>query len=53
MAMPRPSGRAQTIAEKVIPGLRRGKKSRTRTKGKTKGFMSEVEKRQTHAIENK
>ena len=51
--MPRPSGKAQRLAEKVIPGLRRGKKSSTRKEGNTKDFMSKVESEQTKNIESR
>ena len=53
MAMPRPSGRAQRIAEKVIPGLKAKKKTRGRVKDISSSFLSEVEIKQTRNIENK
>lgn len=52
MAMPRPSGRAQKIAEQVIPGLNKMKKPKSSKKLKT-GSLSEVEVMQTNNIENK
>ena len=52
MAMPRPSGKAQRIAEKVVPGLQRGSK-KPRGGAVDKEFMSEVESRETFNIENK
>lgn len=53
MAMPRPSGKAQRIAEEVIPGLKAKKKSRGRMKDKSPQILSEVEIMQTRNIENK
>lgn len=53
MAMPRPSGKAQRIAEKVIPGLWDKKKSKRRLKDKPSRILSEVEIKQTRNIENK
>jgi hypothetical protein len=56
MAMPRPSGIAQKIAEKVIPGLQRnsGQKSKkTHQSLNDYGELSEVEVMQTNNIENK
>ncbi len=52
MAMPRPTGHALKIAEKVVPGLYRSKKSRSKAP-KKKASMSEVEIMQTNNIENK
>lgn len=52
MAMPRPSGKTQRIAEAVIPGLAATRKSRVRN-SKKKGSMSEVEVKQTTLIEKK
>ena len=51
--MPRPSGKAQRIAEKVVPGLRRNKKSSNRKEGSSDDFMSKVESEQTKNIENR
>jgi hypothetical protein len=51
MAMPRPSGKAQKIAEKVIPGLQKEKKVRLESTG-TRGSMSEVETRATNGMNN-
>lgn len=54
MAMPRPSGKAQRIAEQCVPGLYRHKKSRGKVKdNRPRASMSEVEVRQTNNIENK
>ena len=50
--MPRPQGKALKIAEKVIPGLYRNKKSRSHDR-KNNGSMSKVEIMQTKNIENK
>lgn len=52
MAMPRPSGKAFRIAEKVIPGMMKDKKSRSKPDEVTDSF-SEVELMQTENIENK
>lgn len=52
MAMPRPSGRIQKIAEAVIPGLSAARNSKKRP-SKKKGQMSEVEVEQTTLIERK
>jgi len=52
MAMPRPSGRAQKIAEQVVPGLARLKRRRQK-QPRTRGEMSEVEVIQTNMIEDK
>lgn len=52
MAMPRPSGKAQRIAEKVVPGLRRNKQSNSH-KNENDSFISEVESKQTRNIDNK
>lgn len=53
MAMPRPSGKAQVIAEMVVPGLRDSRKSRRRGKNSSSSVLSEVEIKQTRNIENK
>lgn len=53
MTMPRPSGKAQKIAEMVVPGLRRNKKSKPRKEGGSQDFMSKVESEQTKNIENR
>ena len=53
MAMPRPSGKAQRIAEEVVPGLHARKKTRRRVKDKPSQVLSEVEIIQTRNIENK
>lgn len=52
MAMPRPSGKAQRIAEKVIPGLRRLKKT-NKSRSQDPEMLSYVEKQQTENIEEK
>lgn len=52
MAMPRPSGRAQKIAESVIPGLASHQRSQKKRKSK-RGELSKVEIMQTRNIENK
>lgn len=52
MVMPRPSGKAQKIAEKVIPGLQRESK-KSRGGAVDKEFMSEVEIIETDQIDNK
>ena len=52
MAMPRPSGKAQMIAEVVVPGLSRLKKRR-KTPKRPRGSMSEVEVIQTNMIEDR
>lgn len=52
MAMPRPEGKALKIAEKVVPGLYRNKKSPSHDR-KHKTSMSKVELMQTLNIENK
>jgi hypothetical protein len=56
MAMPRPSGKAQKLAERVVPGLQKGKKSSKNFSGGSSasdGFMSEVEIKETENIEKK
>ncbi len=53
MAMPRPTGRAQRIAEAVIPGLKAKKKPKRKRKVVPSLFFSEVEVRQTRNIEHK
>jgi hypothetical protein len=53
MAMPRPSGRAQDIAEQVIPGLARLKRSPTPGRSHPRASLSEVEIKQTNQINNK
>ncbi len=53
MVMPRPSGKAQRIAEKVVPGLRRQKTRRPRKEAEEEGFMSESEATKTFNIDNK
>ena len=54
MAMPRPSGEAQEIAEKVVPGLYKSKRSkRAPVDDDPRGSMSEVEIMQTNQIESK
>lgn len=50
--MPRPSGKAQRIAEKVIPGLQRGSK-KSRRGVADRGSMSEVEIKETENIESR
>jgi len=50
MAMPRPSGRAQEIAEMVIPGLS-SKNSSKKKRRQKKGELSEVEIMQTNNID--
>lgn len=50
MAMPRPSNKALTIAEKVIPGMPEHLKSSSSEQ--PEGFLSEVEVLQTNNIEN-
>ncbi len=52
MAMPRPEGKALKIAERVVPGLSRNKKSTSHDR-KHKASMSKVELMQTRNIENK
>lgn len=49
MAMPRPSGKAQKIAEMVIPGLRKNKSKKIPSINRSS--LSEVEIKQTNAIE--
>lgn len=51
--MPRPKGKSQRIAERVIPGLKAKKKTRGRVKDTPSQFLSEVEVKQTRNIENK
>lgn len=51
MAMVRPSGKATRIAEKVVPGLMRNK--RRRSKKPEVDFMSELEIEQTEAIDKR
>lgn len=53
MAMPRPSGKAQRIAEEVVPGLAARTNPRRRVKNKPSQILSEVEIKQTRNIENK
>lgn len=54
MAMPRPGGKAFKIAEKVVPGLTRAKRSRTyKKKPSAEEYFSKVEIMQTNNIENK
>lgn len=54
MAMPRPTGKALKIAEKVVPGLYRHKKSKKSIKRiGPRADMSEVEIMQTNNIGNK
>ncbi len=52
MAMPRPSGEALEIAEKVIPGLKRHKKTSQPRKA-PKASLSDVEIAQTNNMDNK
>lgn len=52
MAMPRPSGKALAIAEKVIPGLQRGRSQTRRGGAVGKEVLSEVEIKETANIEN-
>jgi len=51
--MPRPSGKSQRIAEKVIPGLRRLKGKSSKQDKVDDGFLSHVELLGTRNIENK
>ncbi len=53
MAMPRPLGKAQKIAEEVVPGLKSKNKSCGRVKDKSPQILSDVEIMQTRNIENK
>jgi hypothetical protein len=53
MAMPRPSGRAQKIAQQVVPGLSRHIRRRQKQPTGTRGEMSEVEVIQTNMIEDR
>lgn len=53
MAMPRPSPEAQSIAEKVVPGLMAKKKRASRSSKKSRGSLSPVEVMQTNNIENR
>ena len=53
MAMPRPSGKAQKIAEKVVPGLAHRQKKKSAVKRKRDSFLSEVEIKQTREITEK
>ena len=53
MAMPRPSGRAQEIAEKVIPGLQRLQRVDGSASSHPRASLSEVEVKQTNQIESK
>ncbi len=53
MAMPRPSGRAQEIAQRVIPGMAHLKKDRASRRTTPRASLSEVEIKQTNQIENK
>lgn len=53
MAMPRPSGKAQKIAEKVVPGLANRQKKKSAAKRKRDSFLSEVEIKQTREITEK
>lgn len=50
--MPRPSGRAQRIAERVVPGLRKQKRGNNPQKKKEE-FMSKVESDQTYNMTHK
>lgn len=50
MAMPRPKGEALKLAERVVPGLYRSKKSRPH-KSEPKASMSKVEIMQTNNID--
>lgn len=52
MAMPRPSGKAQRLAEQVIPGLQRETK-KSRGGAVDEEFMSKVEIIETDQIDNK
>ena len=53
MAMPRPSGKALEIAEKVVPGLSRKKTSRkSKVKSGPRASMSFVETTQTNNTDN-
>ena len=52
--MPRPGGKAFKIAERVVPGLTRAKRSRTyKKKPSAEEYFSKVEIMQTNNIENK
>lgn len=51
MAMPRPEGKALRIAKKVIPGLPSKNKTRKKLKKISDDFLSDVELRQTRAIQ--
>lgn len=53
MAMPRPSGRAQRIAEQVVPGLSKYKKRKRKLPKGSRGEMSDVEVIQTNQIESR
>lgn len=53
MAMPRPSGKAQRIAEKVIPGLHNQRARKGGVKKKPSQDLSKVEIMQTRNIESK
>ena len=50
--MPRPSGKAQKIAEQVVPGLQKLKKEKPTKNQINEGSLSEVEIIQTNNIEN-
>jgi hypothetical protein len=52
MTMPRPSGKAQKIAEQVVPGLQKLKKEKPTKNQINEGSLSEVEIIQTNNIEN-
>ncbi len=52
MAMPRPEGKGLKIAEKVVPGLYRNKKSPSHDR-KAQVQMSKVELLQTKGLANK
>jgi hypothetical protein len=53
MTMPRPSGKAQKIAEQVVPGLQKLKASKPTEGHINDGSLSEVEIIQTNNIENR
>lgn len=50
MAMPRPSGKAKRLAERVVPGMG---KIRVHKVNSSPNFLSEVEEKQTKLIEDR
>lgn len=52
MTMPRPSKKVKALAEKVIPGMKSHEES-IKYSNRSRGSMSEVEVKQTNAIESK